>query len=227
MAADKSGQWRFANAVRLAAEDSDKGEYTVEYTIDEDFLADDATTYPVSVTHSINLYKPKQPDSTAYENTGETAGHYLSPYFLTGDTTTKGEGWTYVRYETLNSLPIAADKIISARYIFYNLFDAPKEVLIGAYAVTGEWGSLSIRWSNRPSNDKTPVSQTPVQKAGEYSLDITTLFQEMLKNKNNKNTKYSVSKSFMFKSDTAGSGLIFPSGDGGLYSPYLEIVLSE
>jgi len=227
LAADKNGKWSYANSVKLVDKDSASGVYTVEYTIDETFISSESTKYPVKVNQSINLYKSKQPDTSAYENTGEEAGHYLSPYMLLGDSTIKGEGWTFVRYETLDLLNIPAEKIISAKYVFRNLFDVSKEVTIGAYAVTNDWCSMNTRWFNRPTYDEQPISQVVVQKAADYSLDITSLFKEMIKNKWREEPKYSIRNSFMIKSDTKDSNIIFSSGDGGLFSPYLEVVLAE
>ncbi len=227
LTADKNGKWSYTNSVRLTAKDGTTGTYTVEYTVDEAFLSDKSTKYPVRVNQSVSLYKSKQPDTTAYENTGEEAGHYLSPYMLLGDSTIKGEGWTYIRYETLNNLNIDADKVVSAKYVFRNLFDLPKEVKIGAYAVTADWCSINTRWFNQPTYDERPISQVAVKYKGDYSVDITPLFKEMIRNKGQKEAKYSVRNSFMFKADTSNSNLIFPSGDGGLFSPFLEVMLAE
>mgnify|MGYP000962521322 CR=1 FL=1 len=224
---DSSGKWSYANTVRLVDKDSATGTYTVEYSVDEAFLKDKATKYPVTLNQSIHLYKSKQPDTSAYEKTGDEAGHYLSPYMLLGDKTLKGEGWTYIRYETLNNLDIDADKVISAKYVFRNLFDLPKEVKIGAYAVTADWCSINTRWFNRPPFDERPISQTNVQKAGDYSVDITPLFKEMIRNKGVKDAKYSVNNSFFIRCDTPDSNMIFPSGDNGLFSPFLEVIMAQ
>jgi len=79
LAADKSDNWSYANTVRLVDKDSATGTYTVEYSVDEAFLKDKATKYPVTLNQSIHLYKSKQPDTSAYKKTGDEAGHYLSP----------------------------------------------------------------------------------------------------------------------------------------------------
>jgi hypothetical protein len=140
---------------------------------------------------------------------------------LLGDSTLKGEGWTYIRYETLNNLNIDPEKVVSAKYVFHNLFDLPKEVTIGAYAVTADWCSINTRWFNRPPYDERPVSQVSIKKRGDYSVDITPLLKEMIKNKGVKDAKYSVNNSFLIKCDTPDSNMIFPSGDNGLFSPFL------
>ena len=224
---DKTGKWSYDNFVQLIEKDSGTGIYAIEYSIDEDFINQDSTQYPIKVNHSINLYMQTQPDTSIYENTKNEAEHYLSPYMLLGNNTIKGEGWAFIRYETLEQLDIPIDKIVSAKYVFRNLFNLPKKIKLGAYAVTDEWCSINQRWFNRPTYDNIPVSQTDVHKSGDYSLDVTPLLYEILKNKGIDNSKYSIENSFFIKSDTLDSNLIIPSGDGGLFSPYLEIILKE
>ena len=224
---DSNEKWSYSNTVKLVDKDSETGIYTVEYEIDEAFLKDSGTKYPVTLNQSIHLYKSKQPDTSAYEKTGDEAGHYLSPYMLLGDETVKGEGWTFIRYETLNNLNIDLEKIVSAKYVFRNLFNLPKEVEIGAYAVTADWCSINTRWFNRPPFDEKPVNTVIVRNSGDYSLDLTILIKEMLKNRDMNDAKYSVRNSFLIRSDSDGSNIILPSGDNGLFSPYLEIVLHD
>lgn len=224
---DKKGSWSYANSVKLVDKDVENNIYTVEYIVDEKFLNDKNTKYPVVLNQSIHLYKSKQPDTSAYENTGDVASHYLSPYILLGDETLKGEGWTYVRFETLNSLDIDPEKIISAKYVFHNLFDLKKETKISAYAVKADWCSINTRWFNRPPFDEKPISEVIVKTSGDYELDVTALLVEMMKNKGKENATYSIQNSFMIRSDTADSNVIISSGDNGLFSPVLKIVLSE
>lgn len=224
---DANGKWCYANTVQLLEKDPDTDTYTVEYTVDSHFLSDEDTVYPVTLNQSFHLYKSKQPDTSAYENTGEVASHYLSPYILLGDSTLKGEGWTYIRYETLNDLDIDPDKIVSAKYIFRNLFDLERETKLSAYPVTADWCSINTRWYNRPPNDETPVSEVIVDKAGDYELDVTSLLTEMIRNKGKYNPEYSVQNSFLIRSDTKNSNVLISSGDNGLFSPMLEIKLSE
>ena len=224
---DKKGNWSYANSVKLVDKDVENNIYTVEYIVDEEFLNNKNTKYPVVLNQSIHLYKSKQPDTSAYENTGDVASHYLSPYILLGDETIKGEGWTYVRFETLNSLNIDPERIVSAKYVFHNLFDLKKETKISAYAVKADWCSINTRWFNRPPFDEKPISEVIVKTSGDYELDVTALLVEMMKNKGKENATYSIQNSFMIRSDTEGSNVIISSGDNGLFSPVLKIVLSE
>ena len=227
LACDSNQLWSFNNSVKLISKDSANDVYTLEYTIDKDFLNSEATKYPVKLNQSFYLYRPKQPDTSAYSETGDEAGHYLSPYMFIGDKTIKGEGWTYVRYETLKAMDINPDSIVSARYYVHNLFDMDKEVKLAAFAVTSDWCSINTRWFNRPTQDERPVAEITVKDRGDYSLDITKLIKEMMKNRLNDAQKYSVQNSFMIKSDTPDSNLLLASGDSGLYSPLLEIVIRK
>ncbi len=224
---DSKGHWSFANSVKLIEKNSETNTYTVEFTVDESFLSDPGTKYPVTLNQSLHLYKSKQPDTSAYENTGDTASHYLSPYMFLGDSTVKGEGWTYIRYETLNTLELDPDKIVSAKYVFRNLFDLDKAATVAAYAVTTDWCSINTRWFNRPPFDKRPISEVVVERAGDYKIDITPLLKEILKNKTQQDAVYTVQNSFFIRCDTANSNLLLASGDNGLFSPCLEIVVSK
>ena len=227
LAVDGNGNWSYANSVKLIGKDSENNIFTVEYIVDDAFLNDKNTKFPVTLNQSIHLYKSKQPDTSAYENTGDVASHYLSPYILLGDKTLKGEGWTYIRFETLNSLDIDPEKIVSAKYVFHNLFDLKKETKISAYAVTADWCSINTRWFNRPPFDEKPISEVIVKTSGDYELDVTALLVEIMKNKGKENATYSIQNSFMIRSDTENSNVIISSGDNGLFSPVLKIALSE
>ena len=225
LAVDKNKKWSYRNSIELLEKNDDT--YTVLYTIDDNFLKEKSTKYPITLNQSFYLYTPKEPDSSIYGEVEEDTGHYLSPYFLLGDRTAKGEGWTYVRYETLDKIDIPINRVVSAKYVFHNLFNLDKPVDIYAYAVTDDWCSINIHWNDRVLFDINPVNNVQIQKKGDYSLDITELLKEMIKNKNNGNAIYSVKNSFLIKSETENSNAIIASGDNGLFSPFLEVVLRE
>lgn len=226
LAVDKNGSWSYQNQIRLIEKEPDSNTYTVEYTIDREFLENPKTKYPLILHQSLYNYKAKQPDTSVYSETGDIAGHYLSPYLLLGDATLKGEGWTYIRYETLEELEIEADDLVSAKYLFRNLFDLPEEATIGAYAVTADWCSINTRWFNRPTNDDKPISLVSVRRRGDYELDVTTLLREMIKNKGRDDARYSIQNGFLIRCDTPGRAVMLASGDNGFFSPCLELVVN-
>lgn len=219
-AADAANNRCCKNTAELIKKDSDSGVFTARYNICKDFLHN--AHYPVRLNQSVYRYVPKQPDTAAYSEAGEEARHYLSPYLLLGKATDKGEGWAYIRYETLQGLDILAEDIVSAKYVFRNLTDLAKPATVGAYAVNSPWCSLNTRWFNRPENDDKPVALTAVQKKGDYALDITPLLKEVMRNKGKENARYTVRNGFMLK--TAGAqSLLLASADNGLFTPYLQL----
>ena len=226
LAVDASQLWSYKNAVSIAEADPESNVYTLEYTIDQDFLQDQSTTYPVVLNQSIYFYIPKQPDTAAYSEYGDSR-HYLSPYILLGDSSCKGEGWAYIRFETLRELSIPPENIVSARYIMPVLLDSKVNTTISAYAVKEDWCSVNTRWFTRPLYDVQPIAQTKLQDKGEYSLDITAFIKTILENKEQDSSEYSIENGFMIRSDTENSRVLLASGDNGLLSPVLEIVLSN
>lgn len=222
---DQNKNWCFDNSVILTEKDSETNTYTIEYRINQEFLNN--AVYPIKANQSVYAYIPKQPDTSAYSDTGDEVRHYLSPYMLLGDSTFKGEGYTFVRYETLDTLDIEPDKIISAKYNFCNLFEPENKTTISAYAVTEDWCSINTIWLTVPKYDKKAISSVEVKEAGLYSLNLTSFIKAILKNKNKSDALYTVNNSFFIKSETKNSSIILPSGDNGLLSPFLEIVTEQ
>lgn len=222
IAIDKKGTWEYNNQIKITEENADNGTYIIQYEINSEFLKN--ASYPVILNQSIYNYKSKQPDTSVYENVDSNDEHYLSPYIILGDNTYKGEGWAYIRYETLADLNIDSENIISAKYIFRNLFDLQEEAIIGLYPVTVDWCSINTRWDSRPLNNENPIDFIKIKKAGDYEVDITEYLKEMIKNKN-KNEPYSIENGFLIKSESKDSKIILASGDNGLFSPCLEIIL--
>lgn len=225
LAVDAENKWCYRNRIEMA-ENKSNGTYTVSYVINEAFLKDPGTKYPVTLNQSIYAYVPKQSDTAMYSGTGDTGTHHLSPYMLLGDRTSKGEGWGFVRYEALYDFDIPAEKILSAEYFFHNLFDSGKELKLGVFAIVNDWCSVNTRWRTKPGYDKVPVKTARVKERGVYSIDITRLFVEMMKNKRVYEPPYSLRNSFFLRSLTKESNMLLAAGDSGIFSPYLRIVVA-
>lgn len=223
LAGDAAGHWSYENRIELTDKDSLQGTYQVELTLDPEFLSAPTTRYPLTLHQSFALYTEKQPDTAAYSEAPEEARHYLSPYLLLGDGTCKGEGHAYIRFETLEDLAIAPEKIESASYTVRLLFDLPQEADLTLYPVTGDWCSINTRWKTRPEHDNRIVDRISVQKRGDYTLDVTDLIKEMLRNQNQSAADVTIRNGFLLRSDTGGANLLLASGDNGLFTPVLEI----
>lgn len=224
LAVDADGKRTYKNSVNVTKDYSDDS-CNITYTINQDFLSNSNTKYPVTLNQSIYAYVHKQSDTAIYSETGDTGTHHLSPYMLLGDKTMKGEGWGFVRFEELYGMNISADQVISVDYNFKNLFDNDKEVIIGAHAIRNDWCSVNTRWRTKPGYDNIPVKTVKVKERGVYSVDITKLFIEMMSGNAVYEPPYSVRNSFFIKSLTKDTDLLLAAGDSGIFSPYLKIIL--
>ncbi len=222
-----SGRRSYNNVVTVTDVDTSSGTYTLCYMLDEAFLTAEDTRFPVTASQAVHLYQSKQPDTSVYSAMNGLVRHYLSPYLLLGDTTIKGEGWSYIRYETLYDLDIPADKIRSATYTVRNLFDLPKKTVIGLYAATADWCSINTTWTSRPSFEDQRIASVEMKGKGDYSFDVTELLRQMINNKGIEEAAFSVRNGFLLRSDTPESDVMLASGDGGLFSPVLTVVLEN
>ncbi len=134
--------------------------------------------YPITANLSFYLYKTKQPDSSVKS---EVMGNqYLSNYLFTGNSSEMGDMNSYVRFESNSFRDIDYTKIVSAKYIVYDLTEDSTNTAICAYRVIGNWGSPSITWNEQPIID-TSVEFKPVVDGNQFTFDITPLVIEWIK----------------------------------------------
>lgn len=218
IAVDTNNLWCYDNHAQL--ERQGNSEYIVSYSISSEFLQ--KTNSAVHINQSFVFSIPKQSDSSAYSNFSNS--HYLSPYLLLGETH-KGMGEAFIRYDILEEMTFDPEQILSVKYYFYNLISLPEPVTVFAHAINEEWCSMGMNWHDKPKYDETPLDTVVVQARGNYSIDITPLFIEWIKNIDHALPKYSIQFGFMLRSDTSDNAVMLASGDNGLYSPLLEIVV--
>lgn len=223
---DRKGVWNYDNGISLADKDAKSGAYILESKLNTDYL--NKAEYPVSVSQSLYLYVSKEGDTPVYSGVDKSARHYLSQYMLFGTDSVKGEGYDYIRFPALEKADLTSDCILSAEYCFRNLFDLNNELVLQTFAVKADWCGVNTIWDSRPSADEIRVSETVVRERGDYSLDITELFREMMKNKDRPGALYSVNNGFYIKAaDGTGGQAVAASADNGLFSPYLKIVVKD
>ena len=195
------------------------------------------------LNQSVNFYMPKQPDTTVYEKASGDNRYYLSPYLYFGDEK-RGDSNAFVRFESLDFVDISADEIVSAKYVVQNLTNLKGDVKLSVYGVKSDWCSMNTIWSARPGLDGEPLSTVNIKGAGEYQFDVTDLIKEMLTARGevrrgaapepgmwgveeDSPAGHTVRNGFALKADEAKDRAVIASGDNGLFSPYLEIVIKR
>lgn len=223
LAVDNNDKYSYNNSLKLTSYNEDTGDCIISYRIDSDFLNAPETEYPITINQSFSLDVSSEPDTSVYSETPDISPHYLSPYLILGDSTLKGEGWSYIRFESLKSLELDSNNIKSIKYGFRNLFDLNEEAIISVYAVTNNWCSINTRWKTRSDYNINPVSSITIKKAGDYEIDLTELYKLIIKNSDDNINLYNINNGFMIKCDTPSCEIFIASGDNGLFSPYLLI----
>ena len=197
-----------------------------------------------TLNQSINFYIPKQPDTCVYERISEDSRYYLSPYSYFGDEK-RGNANAFVRFESLDWLDASADEIVSAKYVVQNLTTLKSSVKLSAYGVKSDWCSINTTWPTRPILDDKAFDTVSIKSAGEYKFDVTDLLKEMLQNRGearkgvvpepglqgvteNSPQVHSIRHGFALKVDgEIKERMAIASGDNGLFSLYLEIVVKR
>lgn len=217
-----NGNWNYQNSVKLVKKENDT--YTLEYSLNENLYKSD-NSYPIKVNQSILRYTDKQPDTAVYEKADENSKFYLSPYIVMDNK--KGDNNTYIRFENLRDLDIDYNNIISAKYVFRNLFNLNCSAKIGAYLVKKKWCSINSIWNNKAPVDNNAFDILTFKKAGDYEINIKKYLKSALKRTNAKGENDYLKRGFMLKLNSQGERALIATGDNGLFSPYLEIVTKK
>jgi len=225
MVVDSNGKWSNSNKIELINKDMKDGTYIVQFSLDEEFVNSEDTEYPIVMNQSFYLDHYSEPDNSVFSQTTDEDKHYLTPYMMLGDDTAKGEGYALIRFESLEEMKIDPESIVSAKYYVRNLYDLPKKSVVGLYAVTSDWCSINTTWRSMPSYDEKRVAHVLIEEKGDYCFDITDLVKQMFASTGNEVAKYSVRNGFFIKSETSGVNMLFASGDNGLFTPCLELII--
>lgn len=187
-------------------------------------IKDTSIQYPISIDLSINLYRPKQPDSSV--KSFQEGNQYLSNLLFTGSNN-RGDMASYIRFELLNENLLHDKTILSAHYITYDLTRQNHANTIRAYPVIANWGSPSITWSTQPlSLDR----ETEVYiKQNQYTFDVTEIVKSWYKYAEHpESAPFNNRFGFVLKSDGTDQGYcVFPSADNVFFSPRLKIVYGD
>ncbi|MDR2714199.1 MAG: hypothetical protein LBB42_01550 [Coriobacteriales bacterium] len=184
----------FCCSLMMEATDT-PGEYLLTLFVDEEFLTDPTTVYPVIIDPSVSA-AASFVKSTSVFSKEASKNHYSSDYNFVGKsykyTTTKkvngknkkatvdmGQAQIYVNFSGIaNYKYINPDKITAAYYRVYQASGA--KAAINCYPAKKEWTYSKITWNNRPALAGKQSSQT-FSSSVYNAIPITTSFKSWLK----------------------------------------------
>lgn len=189
--------------------------YRLTVRLDEEFLAEKDTQYPVRYNLPVELRRDKQPDTPVYAGT-PAVNRYLSNVSVIGEDAMLGEGKCYVRFVLASLFSINPDIIESVQYHTMSLNLAN----VAFYEVEEDWCSLTSTW-------ETPITTGPLVaeihdgRKGIQVFDLTKAARTWFADPDCLKERYGL----LLASGSAGSRSVFLSHDNALYNCRTEIVI--
>ena len=136
----------YENTVKLTLGKGNR--YTLEITVDEDFLNDEGTVYPVYVDPYIVPDKNNIDD--AYVREGMPNKNYsTNTTNQVGQTLFNNRSYTYIKFNNL-AFVSSYQNILSAYYQTYETSGTNDSVLVDVLPASASWSDTTITWNNQP-----------------------------------------------------------------------------
>ena len=172
--------------ITLTLTEAKNNKFTVQLSVDEEWIADSARVFPVVIDPDIQTsqswgkvqssYVDSATPGTAY-GYGSSTGYVGSMYV--GKQYTMGKSRTLIKIPSLPSLS-PGDIVINAQMSLFQ-YNTDATMLITAHHVTGSWTQSAVTWNNQPSFESKVVDYvTPKAKDGVAwrDFDVTQSFTE-------------------------------------------------
>ena len=136
------------NTMRLSQ--CDDGTYLLTVAVDESFLTDSQTVYPVTIDPYIRAEASSMQDAPVYSNRPDIKwGNEIRN--CVGYDPTVGTGYFYVKCNTNSLGNIAPDRILSAQYVCRELTGYEEVSVVETYMPWENWDEKNVTWNTRPS----------------------------------------------------------------------------
>lgn len=150
--------------------------YEYKVVLDDEFLNDPDTAYPVVIDPSYTVTGSSSTYDTCVDQQYPSSNYYLSENLWTGGLLGTNAMRTYIKFDLPTSF--YGNQITTAYLrIKKNAYDTPT---IKAYRVTSSWTPSTVTWSNKPGH-KTTGTNTITQYSGNwYQINTTTIVRSWM-----------------------------------------------
>ena len=147
----------YENAVKLT---QGKGtRYTLEITVDEAFLNDAETVYPVYVDPHIQRDNDSIED-TYVEEKNPSTNYHSSITNKVGSTILSKKTYTYIKFNNITTTSYYFN-VLSAYYETYEV-STSNNVLVDVLPAAGSWSEDTLTWNNQPGFHEEIIGKTAV-----------------------------------------------------------------
>ena len=144
------------------------GLYTLTVTVDEEFLTDPDTVYPVVVDPTLTISATYIYDTTVYSGNPDKQTYYSSAYIVAGYHGTSGKeaialARPKVYFESLTY--IWPNNVTSAKYKVYEGSGKTNSMTVQLCSTSAAWNQSTVTYNNL-SQLKTPTDSLTINKSG-------------------------------------------------------------
>ena len=169
------------NKIELTKIDGDI--YNLKIILDEEFLTNESTVYPVIVDPTLTFNADPIYDAPVFSgyptknfnsNTYNVVGYHNSTY---------GEGIAFIKINNIqNYIYINPDNITSAYLKVYEGSGKTSSATVGIYNPKATWSNTSITYKNMPTLPSSPYSSITISSSGWYNFNIKGFIKTWLTN---------------------------------------------
>ena len=162
--------------VDVLLEASADGAYTLTYLLPQEWLADDARTWPVVLDPVVEAQTTTRniEDQTVWQ---KKEYDYQWGMLECGYGSNDGVARFFVGYKELPALT-SADVIVGATIALYKHGTGNSTIPVEVHKVNSTWTASTITWSNKPSYNTTIEDFAIVRDAGSYYWDVTDIVRD-------------------------------------------------
>lgn len=175
-----------SDQVALSLKSQEDGTYLTTLAVDDAFLESSDTVYPVTVSATLTMSTTSSSGITTasvYEDS-PTSNYGSETYNGVGVNSTRGNAYTYVKFNLSALSNIRYDNILSAHYDTYELTGSFAYTAVESYIVASTWSESTITWQNKPhyySDEKVSTVNIGISVGTDtsepYSMYITSAVQ--------------------------------------------------
>ncbi len=219
---ETDGHFTLYNSLKV--EDLKNGKYALTVTIDNDFLTDPDTVYPVIIDPSFSIPNNTVLDTTVYSAKSTSSSFSSSAYLIVGNHgSSYGEGVAFVQTDhNYNLQPLFThENIVSAKYRVYEGSGKTNSSTINVGLPIDAWDS-TLTFSNKPSYSKT--SSKVISKSGWHEFNITTQAKVWVQGYKTVGYPLGPGNGFvLYANDSSASSKHFCSSEHSNYTPSISI----
>lgn len=177
---DENGE--VSNNLKITLTDIKNDTFTVELTLDKEWLNADEREYPITVDPMLETNQSPDGVQSAFSASGSPNKNYLTSStndmgsLYVGNIYGYGQTESYIKFTKLPKLDVA-DKVVQANLFMY-LRECQLGLQVDAHRLKYDWNPNTVTWNNRPYSYNEVEDYMPLKEANDNewrSVELTDM----------------------------------------------------